>query len=214
MINTAALVAFNFSIDGHPLQVIEMDSTDVKDGLTYDVASISSGQRYSFLIRTNQEIDGNRFHIRAQIRNEILLLPFVARTNTNRYPEVTIANVSAILQYSDKDSVDLEPFSFLDEIPLLEKELVHLDEMELGPLDGAYAPRNFDYETTLSTKFLLWNDTIRRGTFNSTPFILDDLAKPLLMSVVDGEPFHDDNLFIEVEQQNKFLKTHFSHFDR
>lgn len=199
VLNAAALVAFNFSIDGHPLQVIESDSTDVKDGLTYDFASIASGQRYSFLIKTNVEDDDGRFHIRAQIRKEIVLMNFVELATTNRYPEKTIVNVSAILHYSEADAVILEPFSYLDDIPLLEKDVTHLDEMELGPLDGVYAPRQFDVETILSTEFLVWTDTIRRGTFNSTPFILSDGVKPFLMSVLDGEEFRKDYLYVEVQ---------------
>lgn len=200
VLNTGALVAYNFSIDGHTLQVIETDSIDVKEGLFYDVASIASGQRYSFLIKTNVG-SATRFHIRAQMRKEILLLSQVDRNNNNKYPELTIGDVSAILEYSDKNSVGLERFTFLDQVPPINQDLNHLDEMKLGPLDGAYAPKRYDLELSLSIEFFEYTDGVRRGSLNKEPFLLPEGTKPLLLSLVNGEEISEDHFLIEVKLQ-------------
>ncbi|KAH9474394.1 Acyl-coenzyme A oxidase 2 [Psilocybe cubensis] len=53
---------YTFSIDGHSLTIIEVDSESVQP-LVVDEIQIFAGQRYSFILRTNQPI--NNYWIRA-----------------------------------------------------------------------------------------------------------------------------------------------------
>ncbi|KAG0292448.1 hypothetical protein BGZ96_004128 [Linnemannia gamsii] len=55
IINTAAAASFLFSIDGHQLLVIEADGTDLNPFMV-DSLPINTGQRYSVIVVTNQEI--------------------------------------------------------------------------------------------------------------------------------------------------------------
>ncbi|KAF9435152.1 hypothetical protein BGZ76_006820 [Entomortierella beljakovae] len=55
IINTSAAAPFLFSIDNHQLQVIEADGTDLNP-IMVDSLPINSGQRYSVIVTTNQDV--------------------------------------------------------------------------------------------------------------------------------------------------------------
>ncbi|CAG8776451.1 22538_t:CDS:2 [Gigaspora margarita] len=64
IINTSALVHYIFSIDNHPLTIIEVDSELVKP-VTLNTIPINIAQRYSVILDANQPIDN--YQIRAHI---------------------------------------------------------------------------------------------------------------------------------------------------
>ncbi|KAF9105657.1 hypothetical protein BGX29_011759 [Mortierella sp. GBA35] len=69
LINTSAAAAFLFSVDGHQLMVIEADGTDVNPFMV-DSLPINSGQRYSAILVTNQEI--KNYWMRAEMGTDCI----------------------------------------------------------------------------------------------------------------------------------------------
>ncbi|CAD6885203.1 unnamed protein product [Tilletia controversa] len=69
VINAGALASFDFSVDGHPLSVIEVDSTPVAPTPAASV-SVLVAQRTSFIIETNQT--AGAYWIRATISEDML----------------------------------------------------------------------------------------------------------------------------------------------
>lgn len=187
VINVSAYTAFNFSIDGHVLETVEVDGIDSARRVPVDYAVLAAAQRYSFLIRTNGSL--NRYLIRADLRIESLLL--IEGVNINKFPEALMGDVTAVLQYVDDDipaeTEQVEPFSFQEQVPLKNlSSLICLDEMELSPFDGLPAPPYFDKEFILEAGFYEDEHDVRRGQFNMTPFKLPD-HKPLLVQLIDGD---------------------------
>ncbi|CAL8148357.1 unnamed protein product [Orchesella dallaii] len=200
LLNTGAVAAYNFSIDGHSLQTIEADGIDVRTPIVADIVPIAAGQRYSFLVRCNEASNnGSRYLIRANLRKESLLL--IDGWNINQYPEALMGDVTAVLQCVDKDLsqqasravVTTEQHTCDDVVPPRSgsEDLIYLDEMALAPLDGISAPDHVDEDFMVSAVFFEGpEDNIRRGAFNYTPFKLPD-DEPLLMKVIDGKSIAD-----------------------
>ncbi|GFZ52064.1 hypothetical protein JCM24511_09836 [Saitozyma sp. JCM 24511] len=65
VINTGAHAVYGISIDNHALEVIEVDDTAVW-GPTIHEIRISPGQRYSFIVNTDQGTEGAEFWLRVQ----------------------------------------------------------------------------------------------------------------------------------------------------
>jgi len=210
VINTGAYAMFNFSIDGHKLQPIEVDGVDIiSETPLIDIATISSGQRYSFLIRTDE--NEKRYLMRAYLRVESLLL--IVRenvTNINKYPEALDEKVTAVLQYSLKSNSSsnellklyTENHSYLDSVPPSPiKDPIYLDETLLSPHDGIYAPDRVDQEFILEIGFYEDHEDIRRGSFNQTPYKLPS-DKPLLNYLLDGKEFPEESWSLEIQYMN------------
>jgi len=80
LINTSAAAAFLFSVDEHKLQVIEVDGTDINP-IMVDSLPINTGQRYSVILTTNQEM--KNYWMRAEMGTACL-----PKTATNLDPIV------------------------------------------------------------------------------------------------------------------------------
>ncbi|CAI2167496.1 10572_t:CDS:10 [Funneliformis geosporum] len=94
VINTSAEVTFTFSIDEHPLKIIECEGENLKP-ITLNKINIAIGQRYSVII--NAEKDIKNYWIRAQIVQECI------RWN----PDVKLnLNVTGILRYEGAPEED------------------------------------------------------------------------------------------------------------
>ncbi|ODM89025.1 L-ascorbate oxidase, partial [Orchesella cincta] len=199
LLNAGAVAAYNFSIDDHKLRAIEVDGIDVRTPVEANIVPIAAGQRYSFLVRCNNDsFNGSRHLIRANLRKESLML--IDGWNINEYPEALMADVTAVLECVDQDLglyqhravVSREPFTCDDIVPPrpITDDIVYLDEMALSPLDGIPAPDHVDEEFTVASVFFEDHENIRRGAFNYTPFKLPN-DKPLLMKLIDGETIPD-----------------------
>lgn len=58
VINTSAMSAFTFSIDGHKLKAMEVDGVSLAETSNpVDFATIGTAQRYSFVLKMDQSID-------------------------------------------------------------------------------------------------------------------------------------------------------------
>ncbi|CAL8133004.1 unnamed protein product [Orchesella dallaii] len=202
IINAGAVASYNFSIDGHLLETIEVDGIEAAKPIVVNLVSIAPGQRYSFLVRRSSNIDDDegRYLVRATLRKESLSL--IEGQNINEYPEALISDVTAVLNYVDEDlgqfhnlvKETTEMFSYREIVPPpvhheLGKngQVVYLDEMDLSPLDGIPAPDYFDTEFSIHTAFVSDENGVRRASFNGTPFSLPH-EKPLLISLLEEEP--------------------------
>jgi FtsP/CotA-like multicopper oxidase with cupredoxin domain len=103
VINTSSRTSFNFSIDGHSLQAIEVDGVDVDESQSVralaNVAFISPGQRYSFLLKKNSysfPIGLQRHTIRATASGLVL---GSGTSNINPRPDAMFEQVTAVIQY-------------------------------------------------------------------------------------------------------------------
>ncbi|CAG8526683.1 474_t:CDS:2 [Diversispora eburnea] len=99
IINTSAYAFFFFTIDNHPLKIIEVEGTPVKDtdAATVKVLPIHIAQRYSVIVDCNQPIAN--YYIRAIIPD--ICLP---RSNDTINYNSPITNATGILHYDGADS--------------------------------------------------------------------------------------------------------------
>ncbi|CAL8145366.1 unnamed protein product [Orchesella dallaii] len=214
VINAAAVAAFNFSIDCYKLHTIETDGVDLKETpkVFADFASISAGQRYSFLFRcSNESQHGSRYLIRANIRRELMREFITGGQNSNMYPEALMGEVTGVIKCWDKnkgheDSSTSEIFTYRDVVPpskLNVNSSVYLQEIELTPLEGENtpAPDHFDQEFTVNVYFGADENGIRRGSFNNSPFV-SPTFKPVLISVINGDPIPQSVFPLEVSLGN------------
>ena len=56
LVNIACVAAFNFSIDGHTMTVIETDGTEAQPSKPVDVVTIWTAQRVSVIVEANQRV--------------------------------------------------------------------------------------------------------------------------------------------------------------
>jgi iron transport multicopper oxidase len=182
VIQMACYTAFDYSIDGHTLEVIEADSIKT---VPYEVDSITvfAGQRYSHILDTrNKKPDA--YWIRAQ--PERLNIKYEIRDSTGAKDTVPYwkdnTNV-AVLRYSNspnqmpKDAADVN-------VPVIKKPLV---ESKLRPLVPAPAPGrpgvgNADVNVELKSTF----NTAKDGLFriNNATYTAPDV--PILLQIMNG----------------------------
>lgn len=82
LVGATSLSTIVFSIDQHPMTVVELDGTMVKPKLNVNSIEIASGQRYAVMIQTKQQRNGT-FLMRAEIRWRAL--PINSRFVFNKY---------------------------------------------------------------------------------------------------------------------------------
>ncbi|PKC65861.1 hypothetical protein RhiirA1_536012 [Rhizophagus irregularis] len=93
VINTSAEAPFTFSIDQHPLRIIEVEGENVKP-ITMNKINIAVGQRYSVIVNADKEVDN--FWIRATIVKQCIhVTPETINVNSSLNYKVT-----GILRYN------------------------------------------------------------------------------------------------------------------
>ncbi|ODN00019.1 Iron transport multicopper oxidase FET3, partial [Orchesella cincta] len=212
LVSTSGWVAFNFTVEGHRLQPIEVDGIDlavkqpvrgVRESGLDQAVFIGAGQRYSFILIPDKGKNktGSEFLIRANLRKEYL---FTKPGNINAFPNALITEVTGVIRYGKKDSVaqnavatqtnpklvnpSFESFDHLKKYEPAQpwSNLKFLEEMNLKPFDGVPAPSA--YQRNVVVRITFQNDLkgLRRGSFNGKPFRLPN-GKPLLGKFVDGD---------------------------
>lgn len=195
LINTSSRTSFNFSIDSHSLDTIEVDGIDVVQPVAADVIQISPAQRYSFIITTNQSKAGkDRYLIRA-----VGILEPAADPDTvqGKCKNCTLPVVTAILKYDRKsqnssNQIRNETEAYKDNFsadqlppsPLLPNNVRLLDETLLLPYDKIVAPPFADQTIILNSGVIITDDG-DRFAFNQTLFSLPE-DEPILHKVVRG----------------------------
>ncbi|RXW17297.1 hypothetical protein EST38_g8554 [Candolleomyces aberdarensis] len=101
VINTSALAAFFFWIDGHDMRIIEVDGTDVQES-PIDVLSVTVAQRYSVLVTARNDTSSN-WAIHANMDTDMF----------DVVPDTLNPNVTTSITYSS--SASLTDLGFIDE---------------------------------------------------------------------------------------------------
>ncbi|KAF8994967.1 laccase 2 [Cyathus striatus] len=148
-----------FSIDGHTMQIIEVDGNNVEP-VNVDSIQIYAGQRYSFVLEANQTI-GN-YWVRAQPNAGTL--GFDGGIN------------SAILRYIGAPDVDPNTTQTPSTIPLL--------ETSLHPLINAGAPGGANPPDMAINLVIGQNSTTFRATINGVSF--QPPVVPVLLQIMSG----------------------------
>ncbi|PFH47532.1 multicopper oxidase [Amanita thiersii Skay4041] len=92
LVNVACVAGFDFSIDGHKMNVIETDGTETIPSRAVDGITIWAGQRVSVIVKTDQKVDN--YWIRAK--------PIIVPSNPSNETGVN----AAILRYQGASNAD------------------------------------------------------------------------------------------------------------
>ncbi|CAG8486582.1 6664_t:CDS:2 [Funneliformis caledonium] len=136
IINTSAITSFYFSIDGHMLQVIEVDGTSTETSNRFHRLLIHVGQRYSIVpTRLPQHNSTSNFYLRV----EIIKKSFRSTTPYDMLP----TELNAIIRYDDEDDSSLPSTSSwtLQQSSSI-FSLVDLNPFDLKPHFHENLPRN------------------------------------------------------------------------
>jgi FtsP/CotA-like multicopper oxidase with cupredoxin domain len=125
LINTGAFATFEFSIDNHPLTVIEADGTATEE-LSVHRLDIAVAQRYSVIINANQSANSN-YWMRAQMNT------FCFGSDN----PVLDADVKALITYKNNTA---DPTESVDWKDALDDLCVGLNSSLLTPLFASDAP--------------------------------------------------------------------------
>lgn len=149
IINTSAMAVFDFSIQGHKLNVIEVDGVDTVK-VSLDWIPIAPAQRYSVIVDMNGNAD--EYTILAKMS---LAMYNTAAPNVNPLPGALNPIVQAKLSYRSwnvvENSIDSESsyFSFFNTMTRSPDDFFP-EEKLLRPVDGSSAPARFDQEVELN----------------------------------------------------------------
>ncbi|EXJ58514.1 hypothetical protein A1O7_05940 [Cladophialophora yegresii CBS 114405] len=168
LINAGAFATFQFSIDNHPLSVIEADGT-ATEPLSVHRVDIAVAQRYSVVLNANQSSASN-YWIRAQL-------------NTFCFGDdnpVLDADARALITYTNStaaptDSVDWKDALDVECIGLNSSLLTPMFETEAPPATIMYA---------LAANFQIGDYAIDRAYINGTSWVMS--AVPTLNQAVAG----------------------------
>ncbi|CAI2167772.1 17337_t:CDS:10 [Funneliformis geosporum] len=111
LINTSAMAHFIFSIDSHPLMIIEADGSYTIP-YTVNRLPIAIGQRYSVIVKADQKIDN--YWIRASIDSRCIL----NTTETLNSNSAINYNVTGILRYIGAEKIEPTTTAFTEELPV------------------------------------------------------------------------------------------------
>ena len=168
LINSGAFATFEFSIDNHPLTIIEADGTAVKP-LSLHRLDIAVAQRYSVVIDANQSSSSN-YWVRAQMSTFCF-----GEDNPVLNP-----NVHALITYTNSTS---QPTQSIDWKDALDDACVGLNSSLLTPLFKTVAPP----ATTMypiASNFQIGANALDRAFINGTSWTMSDV--PTLNQAVSG----------------------------
>ncbi|RHZ82443.1 hypothetical protein Glove_109g296 [Diversispora epigaea] len=164
IINTSAYSTLTFSIDNHPLKVIEAEGTPVKNVsvATVKFLPIHIAQRYSVILNANQPVAN--YYIRASIIDSCL----AARTNdTINYNSSINFNATGILHYhgagNNKPKSIAYPFTF----PLCQD----LNANAIRPYKDSPAPTKVTNDFVFEIYFARDDDDVAHLGINNSSFM-------------------------------------------
>ncbi|KAH3678449.1 hypothetical protein WICMUC_001466 [Wickerhamomyces mucosus] len=164
IINVGFFADIDYTIDEHPLIIIEADGTLVKP-FEVDVLNIAPAQRYSVIIETNKSNSNNLFWMHAKLNSYCFAY-------MNSWLNI---DTRALVLYG-------EPSEYQNELSLIEANSIEyqyyrnikcreLDETLLKPLIKDPAPAYYDQHHRLDAWFNIGAYQLDRGKFNQTSYI-------------------------------------------
>ncbi|GES87593.1 multicopper oxidase [Rhizophagus clarus] len=143
IINTSAMTSFYFSIDGHMLQVIEVDGTPTIPSSRFHRLPIHVGQRYSVIpIRLPQYTPTLNFYLRAEFAKKSF-----RSTTPNYMLNSSPTELKAIIRYSKGENDKLLPatLSWTLQRSSLLFPLIDLNPLDLKSYFQSNLPENKTY---------------------------------------------------------------------
>ena len=172
LINMSAASRFDFWIEGHDMDIIEADGTDVKRFAT-DVVQVGIGQRYSVLVKARNSAE-NDWRIHADMEKDMYGGGFKHQDGDHLR-----LNLTSKVSYGKKNAKlgkgrkTISTFKLFDDLLL---EPVHKESAETKP----------DMAVTLMVGMNSTEDGIPIGTFNGTQFKAP-LTPPILTMKTEND---------------------------
>ncbi|CAG8574332.1 2873_t:CDS:2 [Diversispora eburnea] len=165
IINTSAYAFFTFSIDNHPLKVIEVEGTPVKDtdAAILNVIPITVAQRYSVILTADQPIAN--YYIRASIIDSCL---HNMTNDTINYNSSINHNATGILHYLGAGSNESTSTAYPITFPLCQD----LNASAIRPYKDSPAPTNITNDFVFNITFSRNDDDVGLLGVNDSPFVL------------------------------------------
>jgi iron transport multicopper oxidase len=161
LISTACHPNHVFSIDGHNMTIIEVDSVNTQP-VTVDSIQIFPGQRYSFTLTANQPISNYWVHAGPNVG----ITGFLQGTN------------SAILRYQGAPHSEPTTNNTSSAIPLHEQDLVPLENLGAP---GNPTPGGADVNINLA---MAYDSATRNFSINGESYISPTI--PILLQIISG----------------------------
>ncbi|KAF0514371.1 multicopper oxidase [Gigaspora margarita] len=179
IINTSAFATFIFSIDDHPLDVIEVEGMMTKRHTVHRLP-INIAQRYSVIVKADKP--KKKYWMRSEMESACFAAP---ATNLNPL-------IKAIVEYEGCDNKDPSSTAWSDDV----ENCVDLNVTDLKP----YKPQNVpkvDRKIEITINFKPDENNVTMGYINNSTYKID-IKNPTLYKVYDDVKTFDtdQNAFI------------------
>ncbi|KAF9942525.1 hypothetical protein BGZ75_007172 [Mortierella antarctica] len=163
IINMSALAMFHFHIDGHEIEIIEVDGIDVERTKVESFA-ITAAQRYSVLVTAKNETSMN-YVLHADMDESMFDI----------VPPELVLNVTGTIVYDEKSP--LAPIGY--------SQWEEFDDASLVPVVPE-TTSNPDKVYTLTAAFNVLNDYSNKATFNDITYVMPKVPS-LYTALTTGE---------------------------
>jgi FtsP/CotA-like multicopper oxidase with cupredoxin domain len=188
LINTSGLTHYIFSIDNHPLKIIEADGIYSRP-LVVNKLPVAIGQRYSVIIDANKKVDN--YWMRATIDNRCI--PTI--NNTINADSAINYNVTGILRYEGADFNYPRSTEFSDNVDTC----LGLGSNRLKMLYPEQLPGPVTNKILFNITFGQDDRNIARSFINNSSFVVHDSRPTLEQIVTNNVPLNqfdsDQNLY-------------------
>ncbi|KAI7887280.1 Cupredoxin [Mucor mucedo] len=184
VINISGFATFFYSIDGHQMEIIEVDGIYTKPQLV-DSLYMTAAQRFSVLVTAKNTTDTN-FYMHADMDTVMF----------DSLPEGLNPNITAPIYYNS----DHQKFAPSQDVGGDST----FDDMTLVPLYNASSV-GYDHQVNLTIDFQVTTDGMNRGMFNELPYL-----SPLVPSVNTMFSMGADAMNVDVygPQAQAFMLKH------
>lgn len=150
LINMSGFATFFYSIDGHQMEIIEVDGVYTKPQIV-DSLYMTAAQRFSVLVTAKNTTDTN-YYMHADMDTVMF----------DQLPPALNPNITAPIYYSTNH----QNFSPSQDVGMNSP----FDDMTLQPLYNASAV-DYDHQVNLTIDFQVTTDGMNRGMFNELPYL-------------------------------------------
>ncbi|RIB27004.1 extracellular multicopper oxidase [Gigaspora rosea] len=195
IINTSAFSEFIFSIDDHPMDVIEVEGM-MTQRYTIHHLPINVAQRYSVIVSADQPIG------KYWMRSEMETACFVTQSDTLN------PLVKAIVEYEGSDGNDNPNSSAWTDS---QETCIDLDTSNLKPYEVRTIP-DADYKVTLNVTFQPDDKNVTRGYINNSTYELDSKS-PTMLKVYKNKTTFKTNQNVYTIDKDEVVDIILNNFD-
>ncbi|CAO3681147.1 unnamed protein product [Rhizopus stolonifer] len=150
LINISGFSMFYFSIDGHTMDVIEIDGVETQRQTVQSVY-LTTAQRISVLVTAKNTTDSN-YYMHLDMNSDMF----------DTIPDDLLLNITAPIYYN----TNITTFASSEDVGMDST----FDDMALVPVEVESAV-NYDHQVNLTFNFDVTTDGINRGMFNDVPYL-------------------------------------------